>query len=290
VARRNRGFVALDAGGALAVIAPDDTDVTDSNFQTTWVISGEGALEPGEPIPALKNSPLALFRGAGGSPMLYTGAHWLRYEPWFGAFLTIDGAPLEGPPLGLGPISEPPLASVGASPDPGLAMWLANGADASAHLFGYRFDTAHPFADIPKTLLTQTAAYFALDRAPSDTSRFDAGKGLRLATGATAMLTDVTFAGFALDLSSPSGAAPLVLLRDDAGNEIEIGGAACPLLVGSHIHVERHGSTVTTSVDDSDPRACPITFEASVRLHVGVRGGSADESIVTEFSIERIAK
>ncbi len=290
VARRNRGFVALDAGGALAVIAPDSTDITDSNFQTTWLISGEGALEPGEPIPGLKNSPLALFRGTGGQPLLFTGAHWLRYEPWFGAFLTLEDAPPDGPPLGLTPATQAPLATVGVSPDPGLAMWLANGDDAFAHLFGFRFGTMHPFADIPKTLLTQNASYFALDRAPSDISRFDPATGLKLATGATAMLTDVTFASFALDLSSPSGAAPLILLRDDAGAEVEIGGAACPLLVGSRIHVERHGERITTSVDQSEPKPCPVKVDAKVRLHVGVRGGSADESHVTSFSIERMAK
>lgn len=290
VARRNRGFVALDAGGALAVVAPDSTDVTDSNFQTTWLISGEGALEPGEPIPGLKNSPLALFRGTAGSPMLYTGAHWLRYEPWFGAFLTVDQAPSDGPPLGLGPSADTPLAAVGVSPDAGLAMWLGNGGDARPHLFGYRFGTMHPFADIPKTLLTQNASYFAPDRAPSDISRFDPAAGLKLATGATAMLTDVTFAAFSLDLSSPSGAAPLVLLRDDAGSEVEIGGAACPLLVGSRIHVERHGEQITTSVDQSAPKVCPVKLDPKVRVHVGVRGGAADESYVTSFSIERMGK
>ena len=104
------------------------------------------------------------------------------------------------------------------------------------------------------------------------------------------MLTDVTFASFALDLSSPSGAAPLVLLRDDAGHEVEIGGAACPLLVGSRIHVERHGELITTSVDQSEPKTCQVKLETSVRLHVGIRGGSADESIVTSFSIERLGK
>ena len=290
VARRNRGFVALDAGGALAVVAPDTTDVADSNFQTTWVISGEGALEPGEPIPGLKNSPLALFRGTSGQPMLFTGAHWLRYEPWFGAFLTLEDAPHDGPPLGLGPSTQVPLATVGVSPDRGLAMWLANGDDAAQHIFGYRFGTMHPFADIPRTLLTQNASYFALDRAPSDISRFNPATGLKLATGATAMLTDVTFASFALDLSSPSGAAPLVLLRDDAGNEVEIGGAACPLLVGSHVHVERHGEQITTSVDQSEQRPCPVHLDPQVRLHVGVRGGAADESYVTSFSIERLGK
>lgn len=290
VARRNRGFVALDAGGALAVVAPDDTDVSDANFQTTWVISSEGVLDPGEPIPGLKNSSLALFRGTGGSPMLYTGAHWLRYEPWFGAFLTVEDAPLEGPPLGLAPETQTPLANIGVAPDPGLAMWLANGADASAHLFGYRFGTMHAYADIPKTLLTQNASYFALDRAPSDVARFDPAVGLKLATGATAMLTDVTFAAFALEVGSPSGASPLILLRDDSGNEIEIGGAACPLLVGSRIRVERHGGSITTSVDGSTPKPCPETLDPRVRVHLGVRGGSADVSKVTELSIERLPK
>ncbi len=104
------------------------------------------------------------------------------------------------------------------------------------------------------------------------------------------MLTDVTFAGFSLDLSSPSGTAPLVLLRDDAGAEVEIGGAACPLLVGSHLHVERHAEQILTSVDDSELRACPMKLDPKVRLHVGVRGGAADESYVTSFSIERAPK
>jgi hypothetical protein len=289
VARANRAFVALDAGGALAVIAPDDTDINDSGFLTTWIITADGALEPGQPIPGLKNSALAMFRGTGGAPMLFTGAHWLRYEPWFGAFTAAESAPDDGPPLTPSSPRSITIASA-TSPDPGLVLWLddvGSGGNAGPAIIGYRFGTEHAFADVPSPLLATGPSYFALDRAPTDGTRYDSTADvLKLEAGATAMVTDATFAAFALEVRSSLGFMPLVVLRDDNGNELEVGGASCSLLGGSKVNVERHGTNVTASVDDGTPKTCETKVDATARLHVGLRG-SGDGATSNYFSISR---
>jgi hypothetical protein len=172
-----------------------------------------------------------------------------------------------------------------------LALWLddaiVNGTNTGPAVFGYRFGTAHAYADVPSPLLKTSPSYFALDRAPTDGTRYDTTNDvLKLEAGATAMLTDATFAAFALDVTSSLGFMPLVVLRDDAGNELEVGGASCTLLGGGSLHVERHGANVIASVDQGTPKTCEKQLDPTARLHVGLRG-SGDGSTSDSFSISR---
>ena len=109
-----RAFVALDAGGALAVIAPSPSP--QPGFQSVWLIDADGAFEPASPVAGALSRPV-LFGGAGGAPVLWTGDRWLRWQPWLGAF---------GP---LGSIDAPGLVGdATCSAERGLAMWIAEGA------------------------------------------------------------------------------------------------------------------------------------------------------------------
>jgi hypothetical protein len=211
-------------------------------------------------------------------------------SPGIGAFTAAEGAPNDGPPLTPNsPRSVTPASAT--SPDPGLVLWLDDAftgkMNTGAAIFGYRFGTEHAYADVPSPLLATSPSYFALDRAPTDGTRYDTtGDVLKLEAGATAMLTDATFAAFALDVQSSLGFMPLVVLRDDSGNELEVGGASCTLLGGSKVHVERHGAIVSASVDDGTPKTCETKVDPIARLHVGLRG-SGDGSSSDKFSISR---
>jgi hypothetical protein len=160
--------------------------------------------------------------------------------------------------------------------------------DSGPAIFGYRFGTEHAFADVPSPLLATSPSYFALDRAPTDGTRYDSTADvLTLEAGATAMVTDATFDAFALDVKSSLGQMPLVVLRDDAGNELEVGGASCTLLLtGSALHVERHGADVTVSVDNGTAKTCEKPVDATARVHLGLRG-TGDGSSSDSFSVSR---
>ena len=74
-----RSFVALQAGGVLAVIAPPQGAPT--TFQNTWVIDPDGLPEAAKSVEGTLTRPV-LFGGAGGAPVLWTGSaapdRWAR--------------------------------------------------------------------------------------------------------------------------------------------------------------------------------------------------------------------
>ena len=96
-----------------------------------------------------------------------------------------------------------------------------------------------------------------------------------LGPGASAFLSDATFADFSLDLTVSGAAAPWVVLRDESGRESEIGGPACPLATPAKgkLHLERHGAAVTARADDAAALPCPPLASSAARLTIGVRGG-----------------
>ncbi len=278
VARKRRGFIALPGGGALAVIAPDATDAP--SFQSVWVISADGEPEAataiGSPLTGKPGSDVVLFNGTQGEPILWTGDRWLRWSPWTGVFTQLDIASPSVPELPLGPDG-----SAVASPEPGLALFLTLD---DTRITGLRFGARSAFATIVAPLFSGDLASDRLLAAPdrlvlpgtTTSVAIDPQVGLTLIAGATVFLTDVTFASFALDLDAPTGAPPLIVLRDEKGAQIEIGAAACALPptpgAAQSIHLERTGASVHVGTRD-----CGVTLRADARLAIGFRGSAESE-------------
>jgi hypothetical protein len=275
VAGSARAFVALEGGGALAVVAPPAN--APPGFQNVWVIEASGALEAAAPIQSMLTRP-ALFGGAQGAPVLWTGQFWLRWQPWTGAFA---------------PLSVLDSAAVGASdaacaPDGGLAMWL----DSSGRgLTALRFDTRNAYSTLPQMLLATDASELAPDRLASPTTiHFDTTVGgLVMAPGASAFVTDRTYADVTVDVTAPTGEPAMIVLRDEQGRELEVGGASCPATLGATLHVERRGASVTWSAAGSPATACAGSIGQDARVSVGVRAvASATRSVVRHLKVTRI--
>jgi hypothetical protein len=269
VARAHHAFTPLAGGGALAVIAPD---AGDTNFQSVWVISRDGAIDPATPL-AVSLGDVRLFPGAEGSPRLWTGAQWMKWDPWLGSFSLPSDL--------LGPSN----AAI-ASPDLGLAMWLD---PSTSQLTAYRFDARGAFSSLPPSLLATDTQFTVPDRlvladATPTTSAiaFSPSTGLSLATGASVFVADTTYADVTIDVDAPSAAPPIVVLRDERGAELEVGGASC--LIGSAqsaLHVARTGATVT-----ANGTTCTGTLRADARVSIGVRG-AANGSLARNLRVVR---
>jgi len=267
VTGKEHAFVPLGAGGALAVIRPE-SDVPD--FKTVWVISADGTLEPGLPVDPARLDTVRLFPGADGAPALWTGRQWLRFSPWRGQFEPMSDAETASP------TASGPMLDAIASGDPGLALWLDDRGEAGMNVVGFRFATRTRFDAVPKPLLVNGTGHLAPDRLagfPGSSIDFDPTRGLLLGAGASAFLTDVTFANFQLDVDI-TAAAPNVVLRPERGPELEVGGATCAFAQAAtrHLRVERRGRDVSVSVDGAPARACPVPLESNVRVSLGLRG------------------
>lgn len=280
VTGRDRAFVPLAGGGALAVIAPEQP--APPEFRTVWVISSDGIPEPGLPVDPADLPAVRLFEGTSGAPLLFTGRSWMRWQPWFSAFQTI-AAVATSPALATpeqGPVGDG--ASISAAP--GLAMWISDRGEAGTYVTGYRFAARTPLDAPAPALLVFSPDGLAPDRLAGREGgalRFTAERGLELGIGASAFVADLTFADFDLTLDVTS-AAPLVVLRPEAGgDDFEIGGAACAGTGAARerIAVRRRGDVVRVSVDDGELRTCATRVGALAaprgRVRVGLRGGDA---------------
>ena len=290
VTGQERAFVPLEAGGALAIVRPA-TGVTD--FNTVWVISADGTLEAALPIDPNTLDRVRLFQGAQGAPVLWTGQRWLRWQPWFGAFQPIADAPARGP-----------RGTAFASGDNGLALWLDDRTDLDESMVfdtpqlyvrGYRFDTRSRFGTVRNPLLVTDTAGLAPDRVsgtPGSSIRFIDGKGLELGPGASAFVTDLTFGRVAIDIDS--GDTPYVVLRQEDGRELEVGGAECAFTEAASsssiatLHIERDGKRVTVTVGDAQPHDCVGELDPTARIAIGVRGaGGTGVSLAHNLRITR---
>jgi hypothetical protein len=278
VAGSARSFVALPAGGALAVVAPPAG--APPGFQNTWVIDADCAVEPAAPVQGSLVQPV-LFGAAGGAPALWTGDRWLRWAPWSAAFVALDV--LDDVPSHLG--------DAWAAPDPGLAVWL----DAmTSSVFALRFDNRGEYSPLPSSILVADATETAPDRRASPgVVAFDTTLGgLVLAPGASAFVTDRSYADVAIDVDAPTGEPALVVLRDAAGNELEVGGVSCAGAVAAgetSLHVERRGRAVTWSIAGGAAGACAGTVAAGARVAVGLRGApSASRSVAKALRVARL--
>jgi|GEM_PF-948696 len=263
VTGQERSFVALEAGGALAVIRPEIG--ASPEFKTVWVVTADGALEPGLPLDPATLDTVRLFPGAEGAPALWTGRRWMRWSPWFGGFEAIPDAPDKGPAMD----------SI-ASGDPGLALWLDDRSEAGMNVTGFRFATRTRFGAVPKPLLVSGTDQLAPDRlagTAGNSIAFDPARGLVLGTGASAFLTDVTFADFELELDV-TAAAPTIVLRPERGAELEVGGVSCAFAQNANqtLDVKRRGRRVTVRVDGGPERTCPTELEPGARVSLGLRG------------------
>jgi hypothetical protein len=107
-------------------------------------------------------------------------------------------------------------------------------------------------------------------------------------------VTDRTYADVSIDLDAPTGEPALVVLRDEQGKELEVGGAACPgPFLSAHaasLHVERTGPAVTWSVPGGPAGSCATGVRGDARVSVGVRGpASVAESIVRNLRVVRLS-
>lgn len=272
VASSNEAFIPLDAGGALAVIAPDTPT---AGFQNVWVISADGGLEAATAIEGALTLP-QMFAGAGEAPALWTGDRWLVWQPWRGAFTEATAFGSSGP-------SGDPTAS----PESGLGVWI----DGST-VYALRFGASGPYVSPTVPLLASDTSFTAPDRladtGPASAVLFDPTTGLSLTLGASVFVTDATFASFALDAQTPGASPPAVVLRDSSGHETVLDTTACPVAPGATLHVERDGDTMRASTGGSLV-TCHAAPASGARVSIGVRGQSSTApSIVRSLAITRL--
>jgi hypothetical protein len=286
-----RVFAALQGGGALAVVAPPPNSAPD--FQNVWVIRADGVFEPATPIAGSLTQPV-LFGGAGGAPALWTGAdgRWLRWQPWSGAFGALGV--LDETRANVTPAD---VAAPTASPEPGLAVWLDLDPVKPAVTTTLRFDLRGEYSALRGPLLVADTSDTAPDRlvAPGGVT-FEPSVGLELGPGASAFVTDRTYADVSIDVDAPTGEPALVVLRDELGNELEVGAAGCPGALAtppspSSLHVKRTGASVSWSAAAGPSIPCSSGVRADARLAIGVRGASGStRSVVRNLRVSRLGK
>jgi hypothetical protein len=306
VAGSARAYVPLQGGGVLAVIAPPPGSAP--GFQNTWVIDPDGNLEPATPLQGTLGQPV-LFGTAGGAPVLWTGStgagggdggtpgspgRWLRWQPWTGAFGALDV------------LDDVPgrVVAIGASPDPGTALWLDVTAPDAPRLAALRFDARGEYSTLAGPLLATDASDVAPDRlVTGGMVSFDPQQGLILLPGASAgvkggsaFVTDRTYADVRIQVDAPTGQPALIVLRDGRGNETEVGSAACSgaVVVGaaSSITVERRGTNLTWSLAQgasSFSGSCTLGFAADARVSVGLRASfGLTRSVARNLRVTRL--
>jgi hypothetical protein len=144
---------------------------------------------------------------------------------------------------------------------------------------GWRFAARTRFDLVPSALLVNGPGELAPDRfvgGANASIRFDANRGLVLGDGASAFLTDVTFADFSLEVDVV-GAAPSVILRPESAREYAVGGGECAFGQSAQrsLFVVRRGSTVRVGVDGGELRTCPMEIDRAARVSVGLRGAAS---------------
>lgn len=289
VSGTERSFVALDAGGALAVVSPTGAA---PDFPTVWVISADGSLAPALPLDPALLQKVRLFPGANGGPVLWTGERWLRWEPWFAAFKPISDAPFGKNVLTDGTeIFNGPNGPSIANGDSGLALWLDE-RPSGIFVRGYRFDTRSPFGVAPNPMLVESTLGVAPDRLaglPGSSISFTKGRGLELREGASAFVTDLTFADVTIDVDVVDQAAAVVL-RQDNGAELSVGGPQCAIAqtAKKSLHIERIKRNVAVSIDGGEARPCPTQLDEGARVSVGLRGiGGGSVSTAANLRVVR---
>jgi hypothetical protein len=81
-----------------------------------------------------------------------------------------------------------------------------------------------------------------------------------------------------------------VVVRDDRGAELEVGGASCGFGQSAmrSLHVVRKGARIDVTADGGAARTCPKPLADGVRVSLGVRG--AQGSVASAARNLRIAR
>jgi hypothetical protein len=190
-ARLDRAFVALSAGGALAVGIGPDPNHPANIVGDVWWITDEGVLDPLTPLTdaQLGTQKPRLVPAANGSPWLWNGVAWFRFDPWLKAFVTPESAPLDGPD------SDLPVIAV----DPGLMMWPERIQDADSgervtKMRGFRHDVRGPLAsDTAFVFVDRALPHVVPDRPPGTDITID-DDGLHISNDARVVIADATYA------------------------------------------------------------------------------------------------
>jgi len=259
-------MTALEGGGALVV---------ETSRRSTWIIGAAGGStiqQVGTRFGMLSNP--VLFGGAGGAPVLWTGDHLVRWQPWvpdWGAFALLDGA-------------TPSVQGTIVSPDPGLGIWFD---PSQRQLVALRFDTTNAYSELMPGGSVDLVNDTAPDEVPSQTLVSADSDALTVNSEANAFVTDRTYEDVTVHVTSSQSAPGACVVLRTAGPE--------PLTLpdqgikpGATLDVIRSGSTVTFSVDGKPFVTSTTTIAVGTRVTVGVRGFSeSSPSMVTGIRITR---
>jgi hypothetical protein len=300
--RQRRTFVALAAGGALTVGIDSDPS-TKTVVSDVWWITPRGDLAPltaltsghlpafDENLQRAKN--VRLVPASDGSPWLWNGAGWFRFDPWLAAFVTASAAPADGPDDDL------PIIAV----DPGLMVWLdrervvGETGSLQTKVRGYRHDVRGPMTrDTPFALIDPQ--HIVPDRPPGTDVRIDSS-GVHLANGASLAIPDATFADVIIEGKTRSANLPGIKL----GSTLAIGAASCgwstsdagapsnasdaSTSTGHTFEVRRVGTRLQLTVDKVQVRTCPDG--PAGRVSIGLTALDSSPLVVSELTVTRMA-
>ena len=230
-------YAAMPGGGALAVGGCDLGASADAGSCATPCLSGSGCasravywLTPEGGVERLPDVPVelavpVLVAGEEGRPWLADGSgrtpSFLVFDPWKGQFEVTA--------------ASSSTATAGArhlAADAGSFVWLAANADTRV-VSGLRHGTRGPYVQSVTPLLLTGTDGTSLDRparadpAPDETgavaARDPSTGDVALGGPTTLVVTDATYADFAMTVDVRGAAAPLVRLAD-----AELGGPSCP--------------------------------------------------------------
>jgi hypothetical protein len=265
-------MMALQGGGALVVETTD---------QSTWIVGEAQDIQQTKAVlPPLQQA--VLFGGAGGAPVLWTGDHFVQWQPWgqaWGPFETLGS-------------STPNIQGDIASPDPGLGMWFDQGLQ---QLVALRFDKRNAYSE----LLVQGAAGgalgevdFATDTSPNELPTpavvsYDMATGLSVTSFGNAFITDRTYEDVTVHVASQAGApGACVVLRTTSGPQIVLPDPG--ITPGTTLDVQRSGATVSFSIDGGPYQTSENAIGVGNRVAVGLRGSSATSpTIITDVRVTR---
>ncbi len=286
----DRAFVALPAGGALAVGVRRSTDPAIKDVGDVWWITDDGSLDPLPPLTdgQLGTGRLRLVPAADGSPWLWNGVAWFRFDPWLKTFVVPANAPIDGPDGDL------PVIAV----DPGLMVWLHRERDGDAgglltRVRGFRHDVRGPLArDTPYLLTDRFPPHVVPDR-PAGTDITIEDDGLHLAIGSAVGIADATFGDVIIEGKTHSATLPAIKL----GATFVVGAETrCPwtsstatdagATTNRSFEIRRSGASLQLRVDGVNAaQPCPGGPEG--RVSVGLTNLGLSPVVVSELTVIR---
>jgi len=216
-----------------------------------WIVPEGDVIQLRDLTSAQLGTKERLVGGADGSPWLWNGERWFRFDPWRAAFFVPEVAPNDGPDD-----DQPSPVEV----DPGLFAWLARehpgDATSKARLRGFRHSVRGPLTrDTAPLFVAGDTSHTAPDRPPQAGLVESDAHGLHLTQSVATpvprvVVTDALYGDF--DLSG-NGAANAVLPQIEIGDDRTIvGSAGCPWPSdgrGLLFSVRRRGAALEIDVD-----------------------------------------